>query len=198
MGRKLSRRRGKKYSLVTHASILFLSRVHPDSIPFFRRATPCTPPPPRIRVSLVPPPTFLWPGTSVVGSPRPGAAAASSWLPRAQRRRRCLAAPLGRAPPQPVHGSPGTGGATTGSSLPWAGVAAAAVGSRLPGSGAASSPPWRHLRCRFPLTVTPKRLCPILEVSLDFVKSLYAKFIDWDEDMYDLENDTPAHAAKLK
>jgi len=31
---------------------------------------------------------------------------------------------------------------------------------------------------------------------LDFVKSLYAKFIDWDEDMYDLENDTPAHAAK--
>jgi len=45
----------------------------------------------------------------------------------------------GRAPPQPVHGSPGTGGA-----------AAAAVGSRLPGSGAASSPPWRHLRCRFP------------------------------------------------
>jgi len=33
------------------------------------------------------------------------------------------------------------------------------------------------------------------QVSLDFVKSLYAKFIDWDEDMYDLENDTPAHAA---
>ena len=36
----------------------------------------------------------------------------------------------------------------------------------------------------------------VLYVSLDFVKSLYAKFIDWDEDMYDLENDTPAHAAK--
>ncbi|KAG2557547.1 hypothetical protein PVAP13_8NG256900 [Panicum virgatum] len=32
-------------------------------------------------------------------------------------------------------------------------------------------------------------------LSLDIVKSLYAKFIDWDEDMYDLENDTPAHAA---
>jgi len=30
---------------------------------------------------------------------------------------------------------------------------------------------------------------------LDFVKSLYAKFIYWDEDMYDLENDTPAHAS---
>ena len=39
-----SRRRGKKYSLLTHASILFLSRVHPDaSIPFFRSASPCAP-----------------------------------------------------------------------------------------------------------------------------------------------------------
>jgi len=35
------------------------------------------------------------------------------------------------------------------------------------------------------------------QVSLDFVKSLYAKFIYWDEDMYDLENDTPAHASNF-
>ena len=63
-------------------------------------------------------PAFLWLSTHV-GSPRPGAAAASSWLPRARRCRRCLAAPLGRAPPQPIHGSPGTGAAATGSSLPW-------------------------------------------------------------------------------
>ena len=102
-----SRRRGKKYSLLTHASILFLSRVHPDaSIPFFRSASPCAP-------------ASASPWSTPVGSPRPGAAAASSWLPRARRCRRCLAAPLGRAPPQPIHGSPGTGAAATGSSLPW-------------------------------------------------------------------------------
>jgi len=34
------------------------------------------------------------------------------------------------------------------------------------------------------------------QVSLDFVKSLYAKFIDWDNEMVDLETGTPAHAAK--
>jgi len=55
----------------------------------------------------------------------------------------------------------------------------------------------------YQILVIPLRfelLCSIMipisiKVSLDFVKSLYAKFIDWDEDMYDLENDTPAHAA---
>ncbi|KAF6141954.1 hypothetical protein GIB67_037922 [Kingdonia uniflora] len=33
------------------------------------------------------------------------------------------------------------------------------------------------------------------DVSLDLVKSLYAKFIDWDKEMYDLETNTPSHAA---
>ncbi|KAK1260036.1 Phospholipid-transporting ATPase 2 [Acorus gramineus] len=33
------------------------------------------------------------------------------------------------------------------------------------------------------------------QVSLDLVKSLYAKFIDWDVEMYDLETGTPPHAA---
>ncbi|XP_049936477.1 phospholipid-transporting ATPase 2 isoform X2 [Nymphaea colorata] len=42
-------------------------------------------------------------------------------------------------------------------------------------------------------------LCSIMipisiKVSLDLVKSLYAKFIDWDEEMYDHETCTPAHA----
>ncbi|CAN6454371.1 unnamed protein product [Victoria cruziana] len=42
-------------------------------------------------------------------------------------------------------------------------------------------------------------LCSIMipisiKVSLDLVKSLYAKFIDWDEEMYDRETSTPAHA----
>ncbi|KAG1370230.1 putative Phospholipid-transporting ATPase 2 [Cocos nucifera] len=32
-------------------------------------------------------------------------------------------------------------------------------------------------------------------VSLDLVKSLYAKFIDWDEEMYDHDTNTPSHAA---
>lgn len=35
-----------------------------------------------------------------------------------------------------------------------------------------------------------------LQVSLDLVKSLYAKFIDWDEEMYDHDTNTPSHAAK--
>ncbi|KAL6976134.1 Alanine aminotransferase 2 [Sarracenia purpurea var. burkii] len=34
-----------------------------------------------------------------------------------------------------------------------------------------------------------------IKVSLDLVKGLYAKFIDWDNEMFDLETDTPAHAA---
>ncbi|KAJ1685670.1 hypothetical protein LUZ63_017060 [Rhynchospora breviuscula] len=43
-------------------------------------------------------------------------------------------------------------------------------------------------------------LCSIMipisiKVSLDFVKSLYAKFIDWDEEMFDQETNTPSHAA---
>ncbi|KAJ3671924.1 hypothetical protein LUZ60_008003 [Juncus effusus] len=43
-------------------------------------------------------------------------------------------------------------------------------------------------------------LCSIMipisiKVSLDFVKSLYAKFIDWDEEMFDHETNTPSHAA---
>nr|ABA93313.2 phospholipid-translocating P-type ATPase, flippase family protein, expressed [Oryza sativa Japonica Group] len=55
----------------------------------------------------------------------------------------------------------------------------------------------------YQILVIPLRfelLCSIMipisiKVSLDFVKSLYAKFIDWDEEMYDHETDTPAHAA---
>ncbi|KAH9325750.1 hypothetical protein KI387_005928, partial [Taxus chinensis] len=43
-------------------------------------------------------------------------------------------------------------------------------------------------------------LCSIMipisiKVSLDLAKSLYAKFIDWDVQMYDENSDTPAHAA---
>lgn len=34
------------------------------------------------------------------------------------------------------------------------------------------------------------------QVSLDLVKGLYAKFIDWDQEMTDPETGTPAHAAK--
>ncbi|GLJ06865.1 hypothetical protein SUGI_0050760 [Cryptomeria japonica] len=34
-----------------------------------------------------------------------------------------------------------------------------------------------------------------IKVSLDLVKSLYAKFIDWDVQMYDENSNTPAHAA---
>ena len=34
-----------------------------------------------------------------------------------------------------------------------------------------------------------------IKVSLDLVKTLYAKFIDWDLHMYDEKSDTPAHAA---
>ncbi|XP_042504200.1 phospholipid-transporting ATPase 2-like [Macadamia integrifolia] len=42
-------------------------------------------------------------------------------------------------------------------------------------------------------------LCSIMipisiKVSLDLVKSLYAKFIDWDQEMYDHETSTPSHA----
>ncbi|XP_043689216.1 phospholipid-transporting ATPase 2-like isoform X2 [Telopea speciosissima] len=42
-------------------------------------------------------------------------------------------------------------------------------------------------------------LCSIMipisiKVSLDLVKSLYAKFIDWDQAMYDHETSTPSHA----
>jgi phospholipid-translocating ATPase len=35
-----------------------------------------------------------------------------------------------------------------------------------------------------------------MQVTLDFVKGLYAKFIDWDLQMYDERTDTPAVAAK--
>uniref|UniRef100_A0A453BAN4 Phospholipid-transporting ATPase n=2 Tax=Aegilops tauschii subsp. strangulata TaxID=200361 RepID=A0A453BAN4_AEGTS len=55
----------------------------------------------------------------------------------------------------------------------------------------------------YQILVIPLRfelLCSIMipisiKVSLDFVKSMYAKFIDWDEEIYDQETDTPAHAA---
>lgn len=54
----------------------------------------------------------------------------------------------------------------------------------------------------YELLVIPLRfelLCSIMipisiKVSLDFVKSLYAKFIDWDEEMYDHDTNTPSHA----
>ena len=69
------------------------------------------------------------------GSPGAGAAAADSRLPRDGRRRHWLVPPLG-------------------------GAAAAAVGSRLPGSGVASSPPWRHLRCRSPPDSHPQAIVP--------------------------------------
>ncbi|KAL6657682.1 hypothetical protein ACP70R_005462 [Stipagrostis hirtigluma subsp. patula] len=57
--------------------------------------------------------------------------------------------------------------------------------------------PWYQI---FIIPLRFELLCSIMipisiKVSLDFVKSLYAKFIDWDEEMYDLENDIPAHAA---
>ena len=35
-----------------------------------------------------------------------------------------------------------------------------------------------------------------LQVSLDLVKSVYAKFIDWDEEMYDHGAQCFSHAAK--
>ncbi|XP_074344212.1 phospholipid-transporting ATPase 2-like isoform X2 [Apium graveolens] len=55
----------------------------------------------------------------------------------------------------------------------------------------------------YELLVIPLRfelLCSIMipisiKVSLDLVKSLYAKFIDWDQEMTDLETRTPSHAA---
>eukprot|EP00268_Persea_americana_P027236 TRINITY_DN2667_c0_g1_i2.p1 TRINITY_DN2667_c0_g1~~TRINITY_DN2667_c0_g1_i2.p1 ORF type:complete len:1108 (+),score=144.64 TRINITY_DN2667_c0_g1_i2:417-3740(+) len=55
----------------------------------------------------------------------------------------------------------------------------------------------------YELLVIPLRfelLCSIMipisiKVSLDLVKSLYAKFIDWDEEMYDHDTSTPSHAA---
>ncbi|XP_010276647.1 PREDICTED: phospholipid-transporting ATPase 2 [Nelumbo nucifera] len=55
----------------------------------------------------------------------------------------------------------------------------------------------------YELLVIPLRfelLCSIMipisiKVSLDLVKSLYAKFIDWDVEMYDQETSTPSHAA---
>ncbi|XP_020248757.1 phospholipid-transporting ATPase 2 [Asparagus officinalis] len=55
----------------------------------------------------------------------------------------------------------------------------------------------------YELLVIPLRfelLCSIMipisiKVSLDLVKSLYAKFIDWDEEMYDQDTNTPSHAA---
>ncbi|XP_039029153.1 phospholipid-transporting ATPase 2-like [Hibiscus syriacus] len=37
-------------------------------------------------------------------------------------------------------------------------------------------------------------LCLFLQVSLDLVKSLYAKFIDWDSEMIDYETGIPSHA----
>ncbi|RXH90418.1 hypothetical protein DVH24_035182 [Malus domestica] len=54
----------------------------------------------------------------------------------------------------------------------------------------------------YELLVIPLRfelLCSIMipisiKVSLDLVKSLYAKFIDWDNEMIDRETSTPAHA----
>ncbi|XP_058072238.1 phospholipid-transporting ATPase 2-like isoform X3 [Magnolia sinica] len=54
----------------------------------------------------------------------------------------------------------------------------------------------------YELLVIPLRfelLCSIMipisiKVSLDLMKSLYAKFIDWDEEMYDHDTNTPSHA----
>ncbi|KAG9439248.1 hypothetical protein H6P81_019413 [Aristolochia fimbriata] len=54
----------------------------------------------------------------------------------------------------------------------------------------------------YELLVIPLRfelLCSIMipisiKVSLDLVKSLYAKFIDWDNEMYDQDTNTPSHA----
>lgn len=54
----------------------------------------------------------------------------------------------------------------------------------------------------YELLVIPLRfelLCSIMipisiKVSLDLVKSLYAKFIDWDKEMYDQQTDTPSNA----
>lgn len=36
----------------------------------------------------------------------------------------------------------------------------------------------------------------LLQVSLDLVKSMYAKFIDWDDQMVDLETGIRSHATK--
>uniref|UniRef100_A0A166FRT8 Uncharacterized protein n=1 Tax=Daucus carota subsp. sativus TaxID=79200 RepID=A0A166FRT8_DAUCS len=55
----------------------------------------------------------------------------------------------------------------------------------------------------YELLVIPLRfelLCSIMipisiKVSLDLVKSLYAKFIDWDQEMMDTKTGTPSHAA---
>ncbi|WOK99539.1 phospholipid-transporting ATPase 2 [Canna indica] len=55
----------------------------------------------------------------------------------------------------------------------------------------------------YELLVIPLRfelLCSIMipisiKVSLDLVKGIYAKFIDWDEEMYDHDSRTPSHAA---
>ncbi|KAI8558558.1 hypothetical protein RHMOL_Rhmol04G0104100 [Rhododendron molle] len=60
-----------------------------------------------------------------------------------------------------------------------------------------SEGPW------YELLVIPLRfelLCSIMipisiKVSLDLVKSMYAKFIDWDNEMFDIETGTRAHAA---
>ncbi|KAJ0936565.1 putative P-type phospholipid transporter [Helianthus annuus] len=54
----------------------------------------------------------------------------------------------------------------------------------------------------YELLIIPLRfelLCSIMipisiKVSLDLVKSLYAKFIDWDKQMVDVETATPANA----
>ncbi|KAJ3675744.1 hypothetical protein LUZ60_004786 [Juncus effusus] len=55
----------------------------------------------------------------------------------------------------------------------------------------------------YELLVIPLRfelLCSIMipisvKVTLDLVKSVYARFIEWDEEMFDRETKTPAHAA---
>ncbi|CAA7402088.1 unnamed protein product [Spirodela intermedia] len=55
----------------------------------------------------------------------------------------------------------------------------------------------------YELLVIPLRfelLCSIMipisiKISLDLVKSVYAKFIDWDEEMYDQDAQCPSHAA---
>ncbi|PKU69452.1 phospholipid-transporting ATPase 2 isoform X2 [Dendrobium catenatum] len=60
-----------------------------------------------------------------------------------------------------------------------------------------SEGPW------YELLIIPLRfelLCSIMipisiKVSLDLVKSVYAKFIEWDEEMLDQDTNTPAHAA---
>lgn len=52
------------------------------------------------------------------------------------------------------------------------------------------------LRIPYLVYCSTKSSTSMWQVSLDLVKSLYAKFIDWDYEMIDPETDTPSHATK--